>query len=95
MSLETTSPDHNGIKKRADWIEQDTVLNILVQHRKTILKIYLLENREQKECFCVLCPQVNGTEIEYEFEEITLERVSIFLLPQRRRVSENSVGSFV
>ncbi len=22
-------------------------------------------------------PQVNGTEIEYEFEEITLERVSI------------------
>lgn len=25
---------------------------------------------------CV-CPQVNGTEIEYEFEEITLERVSI------------------
>lgn len=25
-----------------------------------------------------LYPQVNGTEIEYEFEEITLERVSIF-----------------
>lgn len=25
-----------------------------------------------------LFPQVNGTEIEYEFEEITLERVSIF-----------------
>lgn len=25
----------------------------------------------------VFCPQVNGTEIEYEFEEITLERVSI------------------
>lgn len=24
-----------------------------------------------------LFPQVNGTEIEYEFEEITLERVSI------------------
>lgn len=26
---------------------------------------------------CFLCFQVNGTEIEYEFEEITLERVSI------------------
>lgn len=24
-----------------------------------------------------LFPQVNGTEIEYEFEEITLERVSV------------------
>lgn len=25
---------------------------------------------------CFLHPKVNGTEIEYEFEEITLERVS-------------------
>lgn len=38
---------------------------------------------------CCLFPQVNGTEIEYEFEEITLERVSISYIPQLYLTSEN------
>lgn len=36
-----------------------------------------------KTVFRLLCLQVNGTEIEYEFEEITLERVSVVIFPQR------------
>lgn len=37
----------------------------------------LKNGRECLVSICSLFPQVNGTEIEYEFEEITLERVSL------------------
>lgn len=46
-------------------------------------KDFLLKYGVTEECFPVLCLQVNGTEIEYEFEEITLERVSVFIFPQQ------------
>lgn len=38
-----------------------------------------------------VCPQVNGTEIEYEFEEITLERVSISAAMLRLRTAFRNV----